>query len=98
MNWRSSMGLMHLKVRTRIYCGFAMLAAIGGGVAGFGVYQLSDIVREVRRMDAVSGDVARVLETTWRLEAVRRAMVHYQLDTDDAALSDAKESESQAKE
>lgn len=75
-----------LKVRTRIYLGFGMLIMLGLGVAGFGVYQFSNVGGQVARMTALSADMQRVLETTHLLETIHRAEIRYRLDADAAAL------------
>ena len=69
-----------LKVRTRIYLGFAVLVALSLGLVGFGVYQLSGIGVQVGKMDALAGNTQRVLLATRELEAIRRAETRYLLD------------------
>ena len=85
------MVLNKLKVRTRIYAGFALIIAIGLGVAGFGVFQLSNIDTQVRAMDVSANTLSRMLETSWNLEAMRRGETRYRMDADKAALAEVKD-------
>jgi methyl-accepting chemotaxis protein len=79
-----------LSIRARIYAGFGALVLLGAALAGFGVYRLSDIGVEVGKMDALAGNVQRVLLATRNLEAVRRAETRYLFDATDDALKDAR--------
>ena len=80
-----------LRIRTRIYAGFLTLVLLGAALAGFGVYRMSDIGIQVRKMNALAGNVQRVLLATRNLEAVRRAETRYLLDAGDMALKDARD-------
>jgi methyl-accepting chemotaxis protein len=85
-----------LKVRTRIYVGFAVLVLLGVALAVFGVYQLSTVGTNVGKMDALAANTQRVLTITRHLEAIRRAGRQYISDASDAALKDARDSVSRA--
>jgi methyl-accepting chemotaxis protein len=79
-----------LRIRTRIYTGFAALVLLGAALAGFGVWRLSAVGSEVRAMDALAANIQRVLLATRNLEAIRRAETRYLLDASDSALKDAR--------
>ena len=64
---------IRLKVRTRIYLGFAVLVVLSLGIAAFGVYQLSGVSTNVGKMDLLATSTQRVLTITRQLEAIRRA-------------------------
>jgi methyl-accepting chemotaxis protein len=74
------MRFSHLKVRTRIYTGFAALVVLSLCLAGFGVYQMLNIGSEARTMNTLSGVVWRVLGATYHLEAIRRAETRMRID------------------
>jgi methyl-accepting chemotaxis protein len=87
---------IRLTVRTRIYLGFAVLVALGLGIAMFGVYQLSGVASSVDTMDALAGNSHRVLAVTRQLEAIRRAGTRYLTDASAEAMKDARQNASQA--
>src|ERR1700739_4247975 len=74
------MRFIRLKVRTRIYLGFAALAALGLCIALFGLYQTSDVGTEVSKMDALSSNSVRVLTMGRQFEAIRRGGTRYLID------------------
>ena len=86
------MGLNRLKVRTRIYLGFAALVAAGLCVAASGIYQMSGVGEQVGKMTSVAANSRLVLEASGRLEAMRRAENRYRLDADPGALKDIRAS------
>ena len=72
---------IRLKVRTRIYLGFAALVVLSLGIAAFGVYQLSGVRHECRHDGCVlAANTQRVLTITRQLEAMRRAETRYLID------------------
>jgi methyl-accepting chemotaxis protein len=87
------MNFNRLKIRTRLYCGFGALVAIGLGVAAFGVYQLSNVRAQVALLHYKSGNLAIRLETSGDLEAVRRAQLRFRLDGDKASALEVKDIE-----
>ena len=58
---KTLMGFIRLKVRTRIYLGFAALVVLSLGIAIFGVMQLSGVGSNVGTMNALAGNTDRVL-------------------------------------
>ncbi len=91
------MSFSRLKISTRIYFGFALLAALGLGVAGFAVLQSSHVGTEIHGMTAVAGNVQSVLQTSRLMETVLRAETRYRLDAAPEALATRQASEAQAR-
>jgi len=85
-----------LKVRTRIYLGFAALAALGLCIALFGTYQTSGVGIDVGKMDALAANTQRVLTLTRQLEAIRRAGTRYLIDAQESSMKEARDNASQA--
>ena len=87
------MQFLRLGLRTRLYLGFAILAAFGLGMAGFGMVGLSSVTYAVDRMAAISSNLVRVQEVAMQLEVIRRAANRYRIDADPASLADMKQAE-----
>jgi methyl-accepting chemotaxis protein len=87
---------IRLKVRTRIYLGFAVLVVLSLGIAAFGVYQLSGVSTNVGKMDLLATNTQRVLTITRQLEAIRRAETRYLVDATEASMKDARDNASAA--
>ena len=87
---------IRLKVRTRIYLGFAVLVVLSLGIAAFGVYQLSGVSTNVGKMDLLATSTQRVLTITRQLEAIRRAETRYLVDATEASMKDARDNASTA--
>ncbi len=90
------MGFNRLKVRTRIYLGFAALVALGVGIAIFGVMRLSGVDLNVGKMDALAGNTNRVLTVTRQLEAMRRAETRYMFEAHEDSMKDTRTNASAA--
>ncbi len=88
--------LSHMKVRTRIYCGFGAIVAIGAATAGFGAYRLSGVGEKLGKMNSLAANVGRVLGAADDLEAIRRAENRYRIDADAESLKDIKDREASA--
>jgi methyl-accepting chemotaxis protein len=89
--------LCKLKIRTRIYSGYGAIVALGLGIGGFSVFQLSTVTHQVRTMGALSANVSRIAWATVDLEAIRRAEARYRLDGHEGSLNELKDRESQAR-
>jgi HAMP domain-containing protein len=85
------MRLGRLKVRERIYAGFAATTAIGVAVAVFGVFQLASIDFQVGQMKSVTANMARVQQVMNDLEAMRRGELRFRMDADEASLTELRE-------
>ena len=82
-----------LTISRRVYLGFGLLALLGAGGAAFSVYQFMTVQGAVGYAAALSTNVQNLMETIGRLEVIRRAETHYQLDGDEASLAARQESE-----
>jgi methyl-accepting chemotaxis protein len=85
------MSFNRFKVRTRIFIGFGALIALSLILAGFGAYQLSRVGSESSKMGALAGNVSRVLDATYRLEAIRRVENRLRLAVDESEMTEAKD-------
>ena len=76
------MFLTRLRVATRIYVGFALVAVLGFSMVGFGVVQLTNVATYVTQMSEMSIRSARAVELEKILETAHRAETRYRLDQD----------------
>ena len=83
------MHFTRLKVRTRVYLGFAALLALSLGIALFGVFQFSGVDANVRKMDALAGNISRILTLTRQLATIDLAETRYLSDPDPSLLGSA---------
>jgi methyl-accepting chemotaxis protein len=83
------MSLFNLRIRGRLYGGFGALVLFGLGMAGFAVWQLSEIRDDVSGMNAQSANAMRSMEISAELQALRRAMLRYTFDQDEASFAEA---------
>jgi methyl-accepting chemotaxis protein len=90
------MHFIRLRVRTRIYLGFGALVVLGLALGLFGVYQLANVGTETGKMNALAGNVARVLDTSRWLETMRRTQTRYRYNPDETALQDNKDAQAKA--
>ncbi|MDB5516081.1 MAG: putative methyl-accepting chemotaxis protein [Tardiphaga sp.] len=83
------MSLFNLRIRGRLYGGFGTLVLFGVGLAGFAVWQLSAIGTQVDSMTIQSTNTIRANEISVELHAVRRAILRYTFDQDEASMAEA---------
>ena len=83
------MSLLRLRIKGRLYAGFATLVLFGVALASFAVWQLSAIEGEVGRMTRISDNTIVVLEISTELQAVRRAILRYNFDHDKPSFAEA---------
>src|SRR5579864_3099177 len=83
------MKLIRLGLKTRIYCGFGALVLLGVGLAGFGIWELSNISFLVERMGVLSDNTARVTEAETKVEVIRRVALRYTIDQNEEQLKEA---------
>jgi methyl-accepting chemotaxis protein len=83
------MSLFTLRIRGRLYGGFGALVLFGLGMAGFAVWKLTDIRDDVSAMNAQSANAMRSVEISAELQALRRAMLRYTFDQDEASFAEA---------
>jgi methyl-accepting chemotaxis protein len=92
------MSFSRLRIKPRIYSGFAALLLLGGTVAGYGVLQLFNVGGQVGHLAFVSENAARNLEVTGFITEMRRAALHYRGTPGDAAAGEFKAATKQALE
>ncbi len=90
------MSFVQLGIKGRLYGGFAVLVAIGLGLAAFAVTQLSAIQSQVGKMNALAENATRVLDVSVDLQAIRRAILRYAYDGDEPSLKESAEREQDA--
>ncbi|WP_441278497.1 methyl-accepting chemotaxis protein [Tardiphaga sp. 172_B4_N1_3] len=83
------MSLFNLRIRGRLYGGFGALVLFGLGMAGFAVWKLTEIRDDVSAMNAQSANAMRSMEISAELQALRRAMLRYTFDQDEASFAEA---------
>jgi methyl-accepting chemotaxis protein len=85
------MGIFRLRVRTRIYLGYAALVALALGIAMFGAFELSGIGTNVGRMETLAANTQRISDVARRLAAISLAESRYLREPSDATLQSARE-------
>src|ERR1700712_333488 len=88
----------NFKVRTRLYFGFLSLIAVALLLAGAGSWGIKRIGGQVTKLEAVGGNVQRVLTVKSLLETIRRTQLRYMLDNDAASVTEMQAAQAQAKE
>jgi methyl-accepting chemotaxis protein len=83
------MSLLNLRIRGRLYGGFGALVLFGVGLAGFAVWQLSEIGTQVGSMTIQSANTIRAGEISLQLHAIRRAILRYTFDQDQPSIAEA---------
>jgi methyl-accepting chemotaxis protein len=83
------MSLLNLRIRGRLFGGFGLLILFCAALAGFGVSQLSAIQEAVGLMTLESKNTIRAGEISSQLHAIRRAILRYNFDHDEASFVEA---------
>ena len=83
------MSFLNLRIGGRLYGGFSILLLFCAGLAAFGVSQLGSIREQVDILSLQSRNTIRVGEITTELQAIRRGILRYTFDQDEASLADA---------
>ena len=78
-----------LRIRGRLYGGFAILLVFCAGLAAFAVSQLSAIREQVDLMSLQSKNTIRVGQITTELQAIRRGILRYSFDQDEASFAES---------
>ena len=78
----------NLRIRKKVYLGFTAVIAITGAVAGFAIYQQSEIRSEAAQLAFYANRTQDVLSITNNLEIIRRAGTRFWHDRDAQALKD----------
>src|SRR6266404_3633203 len=83
------MSFLNLRIRGRLYGGFGALLLFCAVLAGFAVWQLGGIQDGVGSMTIQSKNTIRVVEISAELQAIRRAILRYNFDHDEASYAEA---------
>ena len=87
-----------LKIRGRLYAGFAALVSVGVIMAAVAVWNLWAVRDQVANISALSDSTARILQISNHLQAIQRANLRYIHDANEPALKEAADRESAASE
>jgi methyl-accepting chemotaxis protein len=83
------MWLLRLRIAGRLYAGFGALVLLGVALAGFAIWQLGTISRQVTEMASLSDNTMRVQEISVDLQAMARATLRFDFDHDKASMEEA---------
>ena len=83
------MSFLNLRIRGRLYGGFAILLLFCAGLAAFGVSQLTAVREQVDMLSLQSRNTIRVGEITTELQAIRRGILRYTFDQDEASFAES---------
>jgi methyl-accepting chemotaxis protein len=83
------MSLLNLRISGRLYGGFGTLLLFCVALAGFAVWQLGEISTQVTRLMLQSTNTIRAGEIETELQAIRRAVLRYAFDHDEASYGEA---------
>jgi methyl-accepting chemotaxis protein len=92
------MASFRLKIRARLYAGFAALVAVGLIMGAVAVWNLWAVQDQVAKISTLSDGTARVLEISAHLQAIQRANLRYIHDGNQPALKEAADRETAATE
>ncbi len=84
-----AVAIFNLRISGRLYAGFGLLILFIAALAGIGMWQLGAISESVDALSAQSKNTVRVGEITTHLQAIRRGVLRYSFDQDEASLTDA---------
>jgi methyl-accepting chemotaxis protein len=90
--------LPRFRLRTRLYLGFLSLIAVALVLAGAGLWGIVQLGGEVTRLEAVGGNLQRVLTADVLFQSIRRAQLDYMHDGNATAVADIAASQSNLKE
>jgi methyl-accepting chemotaxis protein len=80
------MSVLNFRIRGRLYGGFAILLLFAAGLAIFGVSKLTGIREQVGLMTLQSKNTIRVGDIQSELQAIRRGILRYAFDQDEASF------------
>jgi methyl-accepting chemotaxis protein len=83
------MSFLNFRIRGRLYGGFAILLVFCAGLAAFAVSQLTAVRDQVDLLGLQSKNTIRVGEITTELQAIRRGILRYTFDQDDASFTES---------
>jgi methyl-accepting chemotaxis protein len=83
------MSFLNLRIRGRLYVGFGVLLLFCAALAGFAVWQLSAVRDQVESLTRQSSNAIRAGEITTNLQAIRRGILRYAFDQDEASFAES---------
>ena len=83
------MSIFSPRIRERLFGGFGLLILFAMGLAGFGVYELASIRVQIDRLILQSSNTIRAQKIATELQAIRRAILRYDFDHDEASMAEA---------
>jgi methyl-accepting chemotaxis protein len=83
------MSFLNFRIRGRLYGGFGILLVFCAALAGFAVWQLTSIRDQVGAMTLQSKNTVRVGDIATELQAIRRCILRYAFDQDEASFAEA---------
>src|SRR6185437_244886 len=86
---RVHMSFLNFRIRGRLYGGFAILLVFCAGLAGFAVTQLTAVREQVDLLGLQSSNTIRAGEITTELQAIRRGILRYTFDQDEASFAES---------
>jgi len=81
--------LFNFRIRGRLYGGFGALILFCAALAGFGVWQLWATQESVGSMTIQSNNTIRAVQISSELQAIRRGILRYNFDHDEASFAEA---------
>jgi len=84
-----SMSFLNLRIRGRLYGGFGVLLLFCAALAGFAVWQLSAVRDQIGTLTRQSNNAIHVGEIATELQAIRRGILRYAFDQDEASFAEA---------
>jgi methyl-accepting chemotaxis protein len=83
------MSFLSFRIRGRLYGGFGILLVFCASLAGFAIWQLTSIRDQVGVMELQSKNAIRVGDIATELQAIRRAILRFTFDQDEASLAES---------
>jgi methyl-accepting chemotaxis protein len=83
------MSFLNLRIGGRLYSGFGLLLVFCAALAGFGVWQLTAIHDQIKTMELQSQGSIRAANIQIELQAIRRAILRYVFDQDEAVFAES---------
>jgi methyl-accepting chemotaxis protein len=83
------MSLLNFRIRGRLYGGFAILLVFCAGLASFAVSELTSIRDQVDMLGLQSSNAIRAGEIATELQAIRRGILRYTFDQDEASFAES---------
>src|SRR5215475_2428048 len=92
------MSFLNLRISGRLYAGFGVLVVFVLALAGFAVWKMTAIDSQVGKMTALSANTIRANQVATNLQAIRRAILRYSVDGDEANYKESVEREAKTTE